>query len=233
MTDEVDPQHLPVDDLAKRCAQETELFFQHQPHDPRYCFELFQRAFEGRDQAWDCIYLQYQPQVAGWVRKHPGFDASGEEVQYFIIGSFSKFWKAMMPERFRNFADLGSLLRYLQICVHSVMTDFNRSREIADSFDPQKIPEPKSKSERRKTESDVLDEIRWQKCEEWVNARLHGEKERLVLKLYIDDGLKPREIYGLFPDKFQDVAEVYRIRQNVVSRLGRDPEFDQFCGEND
>lgn len=139
----------------------------------------------------------------------------------------------MMPERFRNFADLGSLLRYLQICVHSVMTDFNRSREIADSFDPQKIPEPKSKSERRKTESDVLDEIRWQKCEEWVNARLHGEKERLVLKLYIDDGLKPREIYGLFPDKFQDVAEVYRIRQNVVSRLGRDPEFDQFCGEND
>ena len=26
MTDAVDPQHLPVDDLAKRCAQETELF---------------------------------------------------------------------------------------------------------------------------------------------------------------------------------------------------------------
>ena len=233
MNNEIDPRQLPLEELAQKCAQETDHYHRRQPHNNKFCFELFQRAFQGRDRAWDCIYLQYQPQVAGWVRKHPGFDASGEEVQYFIIGSFTKFWKAMMPDRFRGFAELGSLLRYLQICVHSVITDFNRSREIADAFDPADEPEPKGKPERRKTEADVLNGIRWQKCEEWVNARLHDEKERLVMKLYIDDGLKPREIHALFPDKFQDVAEVYRIRQNVVSRLGRDPEFDQFCGEDD
>jgi hypothetical protein len=233
MSNEIDLQHLPLDDLAQKCTQETKRFHQRQPYDPRYCFELFQRAFVNKNGAWDAVFAQYKTQLAGWVRKHPGFESTGEEVQYFVVGAFGKFWDAMMPDKFRGFPDLGHLLRYLQMCVHSVITDFNRARDLADSFDPMEAPEPEKRSERRKIETDVFKGIRWQKCREWLESRLNDEKERLVIKLYIDDALKPREIYALFPRFFKDVDEVYKIRQNVVARLGRDPEFDLFCGEND
>lgn len=233
MLGEADPQHLPLEELARRCARETDRFYKHQSFDPWYCFELFQRAFANISQAWDAVYGQYQPQVAGWVRKHSGFEPSGEEVQYFVIGAFGKFWDAMMPDKFRRFSDLGQLLRYLQLCVHSVISDYNRSRDLADAYDPTEEPGSEEQPERRRTESDVLNGIRRQKCWDWITERLHDEKERLVLKLYIDEDLKPREIYARFPAKFKDVDEVYRIRQNIVARLGRDPDFDQACGEDD
>ena len=83
MSYELKPQHMAVADLAHRCAEETQHYLQQQSHDPRYCFELFRRAVEDRDQvAWEIICVQYEPLVAGWVTKHRGFEATGEEVQY-------------------------------------------------------------------------------------------------------------------------------------------------------
>ncbi len=232
MSHETDPQRLSLIELAQRCAQETDRFHKRQSYDAVYCFELFQRAFANNNQAWDAIFTQYQPQVAGWVRHHSGFDLSGEEIEYFVLGAFEKFWDAMLPDKFRRFPDLGRLLRYLQLCVHSVITDYNRARDPADSYDPTEELHLDDDSERREFESDILGRISGQKCRDWINERL-SEKERLVLRLYVDDDLRPREIYAQFPNKFQDVDEVYRIRQNVVTRLGRDPEFFQACGDDD
>jgi len=231
MNDEVDNIHnMPLDDLATKCGEETLRFKRHQSSDPRYCFEFFQRAFNRQQSAWDAIFVQYEGEVATWVRKHSWFGSSGEEVEYFVSEAFFKFWNAMMPDRFRNFPDLVRLLGYLRLCVHSVIADYTRSQDAAETFDPMEEPRLRRKHESRGTESDVLDKIRWQKCREWVDARL-DEKERLVLKLYIDEALKPKDMFALFSEKFENVDEVYRIRQNVVARLSRDPEFDQFCGK--
>jgi len=234
MSAEFNPQNMSEDELAQKCAQETDRFHRRQSYDPQYCFELFQRAFASNNFAWDAVYTQYQPQVMSWVRQHSGFESSGEEIEYFVLGAFAKFWNAMMPEKFRQFPDLGRLLRYLQLCVHSVITDHNRTRDVAESFDPTEDHLPPNKDlQHRNFESDVLETIGERKCRDWIEEHLHDEKERLVLRLYMDDDLKPREIYAQFPAKFEDVDEVYRIRQNVVARLGRDPEFFQVCGKND
>jgi len=230
---ETNAEYLSVNELARKCAQETDRFHRRQAFDPRYCFELFQRAFANNSLAWDAVYLQYQSQVAGWVRQHSGFESTGEEIEYFVLGAFEKFWDAMMPDRFRRFPDLGRLLRYLQLCVHSVITDHNRGRDLADSFDPTEEMPWEEDPEHRNFESKILHRIGGQRCRDWINDHLRDEKERLVLRLYIDDDLKPREIYAQFPAKFQDVDEVYRIRQNVIARLGRDPEFFKVCGNDD
>jgi hypothetical protein len=37
--------------------------------------------------------------------------------------------------------------------------------------------------------------------------------------------LKPRELYLRHKHEFADVAEVYRVKQNVIARLSRDAEF--------
>ena len=98
-------------DIADRCAQETERFFQGQSYDPQYCFELFRRAILEHDQsAWETIHARYQSLVAGWVKQHPAFESSGEEVPYFVNRAFEKIWVALTPDKFGRFSDLSSLL---------------------------------------------------------------------------------------------------------------------------
>ena len=130
MSHQTELQLLTLAGIAHRCAQETELFFQRQRYDPRYCFELFRRAIVHCNQrAWEIAYAQYRSLVAGWVERHSAFSTSGEEVQHFVNRAFEKMWVALTPDKFNNFSDLKSLLRYLQMCVHSVILDQVRVAE--------------------------------------------------------------------------------------------------------
>src|SRR5688572_16981463 len=122
MSDATDPlHHLRLGSVARRCAQESELFFRREPNDPRFCFELLRRAIlEHNQDAWEMSYSQYRTLVSGWITRHPGFTDSGEESGYFVNAAFDKFWSAITPDKFALFADLRAVLRYLQMCVHSV-----------------------------------------------------------------------------------------------------------------
>ena len=101
MSVQIDLHLLALASIAHRCARETESFFQRQLHDPTYCYELFRRAIVDRCQpAWDVIYAQYRPLVAGWVERHPASAISGEEVQFFVNRAFEKMWAALDSAKF-------------------------------------------------------------------------------------------------------------------------------------
>ena len=68
---------------------------------------------------------------------------------------------------------------------------------------------------------------------DFVNARMNGEKERSVVYGSFMLDLKPQELYDHFRGVFSDVDEVYRVKQNVLARLRRDPEFRKLLGGND
>ncbi len=221
-------------DLAHRCAQETQRFFEGQSYDPRYCFELFRLAIVERNQpAWEVIHAQYQSLVAGWVRQHRGFEASGEEAQYFVNRAFEKIWVALTPDKFGRFSDLGPLLRYLKMCVHSVIVDHNRSVDQANRYAVSEESDIERRAQDPTIEDRALDRVHGRQFWEWINARLHDEKERHVVYGSFVLGLKPRQIHDLFPETFQDVAEVHRVKQNVLARLRRDPEFQKLLDEHD
>lgn len=221
---EISPQHLPLTDLAQKCEQETTLYFKHQSHDTRYCFELFRRAIKDGDKsAWAVLCNQYQPLVAGWVSQHYGFEASGEEVQYFVNGAFGKLSGTIKPDKFSQFSDVGSLLRYLKLCVHSVIIDHNRTVNqphlyALDDVWEKESPDPSP-------EEQAMDRSDRQALWDLINTRLHNEKERAVVHGSFVFDLKPQELYDHFKSVFSDVDEIYRVKQNVLSRLGRDPEF--------
>ena len=100
MSDETGLQLPTLAGIAHRCAQETERFFQRQRHDPGYCFELFRRAIEHRNQrAWELIYTQYDAQVSRWVKRHSAFPTSDEEVPNFVNRAFEKMWVALTAEK--------------------------------------------------------------------------------------------------------------------------------------
>jgi len=229
MAHQTDLQLLTLAGIAHRCAQETELFFRRQRDDPRYCFELFRRAIVGRSQqAWAHIYTQYRPLVVGWIDRHSAFSDSGEEIQYFVNRAFEKMWNALTPEKFLGFSDLKPLLRYLQVCVHSAILDQVRKAEVdvvsIDDETTAKVPWAEGQS----SESQVLARVHRQELWQEINARLRNEQERKVVYGTFVLAFKPRELYAQFSETFRDVKEVYRVKENVIARLRRDAELQNF-----
>lgn len=232
MSHEINPQNLSLVDLAQRCAQETDLYFKRQGHDSRYCFELFRRAIQDGDRSvWEHIYPCYNLLVVGWVQKHPGFESSGEKVDYFVNGAFGKLSVSLTRERFRGFSDLESVLRYLKMCVHSVIIDYIRLAEQASLYSLEDASEEESADP--SPEEQAMDRSYQQALWNLIDARLHDEKERAVVRGSFILDLKPQELYEHFRGVFSDVDEIYRVKQNVISRLRRDPEFRKLFGGDD
>jgi hypothetical protein len=225
-------QNLELNELARQCGQETNNYYHQRESDPRFCFELFRRAIvEGNQLAWECVCTQYQPMVAGWVKQHRGFGASGEDIEYFVNGAFAKISRNLNAQKFSSFSDLGSLLRYLKMCVHSVITDFNRLAEQAHQYD-ESMEDMRVELRQPGTavEEQVVDSTSNQALWDYLKEKLNDEKERLVVEgLFILD-LKPREIYDRSPRVFRDVDEIYQVKQNVIARLRRDPGMRAFMG---
>lgn len=209
---------LSLGQLVQHCSAQSERYFQRQDSDPRYCYELLRRAiFDRNQQAWTMFYNQYRPLVASWVLRHPAFVQSGEEAQFFVNCAYEKFWAAMSPAKFEHFADLKSLLRYLQTCVHSVIVDQIRQHEHRSL--PLTMEAPQAGS------GGALDKASREEFWRWLEARLHNEKERRVVYGSFFLELKPRELYAEFRQLFRDVGEVHRVKENVLARLRRDPDL--------
>ena len=226
MTSISDLHVLTLAGLAHRCAQETELFFRRDSYDPAFCYELFRRAIlEHNQRAYECLYTQYQPLVAGWVERHPSYPNAGEEIQYFVNRSFEKLWHALTPEKFQHFPNLKALLSYLKLCTHSVVIDHARARQHAlldeASNDALLAGQPASSN----VEGDAVENAQQQEFWRVINRRLTDEKEQAVVFGSFVLAMKPAELQLRYADLFSDVRDVYRTKQNVLDRLRRDPEL--------
>ena len=72
-----------------------------------------------------------------------------------------------------------------------------------------------------------------QRLWQFIRDHLHDEKERIVIHCSFVLDIKPQEIYELYPQLFESVDEIYRIKQNVITRLRRDPELRKLLGLDD
>lgn len=211
---------LSLSGIAHRCRQESERYFRGQVNDTAYCYELFRRALvERSDGAWAYLYEQYTPLVAGWVERHSGYAGSGEDIGYFVNRAYEKMWSAIPPAKFARFPDLKSLLRYLQLCVHSVIIDHIRAEELVSLEEPTLIMAG--------VEEPILDALQYGAFWQEVRHRLHDAREEQLLYYRYGLGFKPRQVCEFFPDEFPDINEVYSLTQNILARLRRDNELHQ------
>lgn len=226
-------QQLNISGLRHRCAEESDRFFRRKSYDPWYCFELFRRAIlEQNERAWDMLYRQYRPLVTGWVERNDTFVRINEQVDYFVNRAFEKFWSAVTPEKFGDFDDLKSLLRYLQLCVHSVIIDHARRAERA------RLLEEEDEERLETAEMGEIDPAaqameRLQNVElwQWIAARLADDRERLLLYASFVLAMKPGEVLESYPQHFDDIREVYSAKENLMARLRRDEELQQRLAE--
>lgn len=223
---------LSLEVIAQRCSEETERFRLRLQDDSKYCFELFRRAIcERVELAWDFIYKQYESQVTIWVKERLGFDAGSGNIDFFVNAAFAKMWHAVTVEKFGRFSEVKSLLYYLKMCVYSVIVDHNRLVEPPSQYFPDESP-IWGKDPGLEPEETVIDREKHQAFWEWINTRLQDDKERLVVYGSYNLDLKPKELYAKFRNVFHSVAEIYTMKQNILARLQRDPEFRKFFGED-
>lgn len=220
---------IPLTELAAACGEETAKFQRREPARDDYCLELLWRAVGGDQTAWELVVRQYRGMVLAWVRQHPAAAAAragGEDDDYWVNRTFERFWLALKPERFGLFPGLGAILRYLKTCAHSVLLDEVRARAGArlepltgPAQERDQGPDPAAIATGELAGADL-----WRA----IAAELQDEQERTVAYLCFALDLKPREVYERHPANFADVADVYRVKRNVINRLQRSPAIRRF-----
>ena len=225
-SESLDPTQLSLPALVRRCAAESDNFYHSRPYDARFAHELFRRALVERDEiAWEHVYMHYSPLVESWVRRSGAIVGSGESSEFFVGAAFTKFWRAVSPERFATFATLAALLAYLQLCTSSVVIDSVRAQSWAEMVADDTLPT--DQTPRASADDEAIDRVSRAEFWRYIDTQLHCEAERAVVLGSFVMGMKPGEICEQRPDLFASVADVYNIKRNVLSRLSRNPELRQ------
>jgi DNA-directed RNA polymerase specialized sigma24 family protein len=228
LADPTQPSRVPLHDLVAACGEETARFGRGRPSSGGAGFELFRRAICERDDgAWDAVVGQYRGLVRSWIRQQPASTATGAGGDELAIRAFERLWMAVGPERFGQFLDLASLLGYLKMCAHSVVVDEVRARRSTQVGALDELP---AAADVEAPAVDTTVERRTAVHELWtaILGEVPDESERLLVYLTFALDLKPGEIHDRHPDRYPTVADVYRLKRNVLDRLRRSPRIQRF-----
>lgn len=213
---------LSIAELARCCSEETNKFLKQSASSDRFCLELFRRAIINRDdEAWASLYQQYAPLVLTWVTQHQsatpilGQDGSGP----LVNAAFAKFAQALTPVKIGNFETLAALLKYLKMCVHSVVADEVRVRQARQYEDTLESIEQEPASD--DPADAVVANLSAQDLWKVILEEVRNEDERILIYAAYVHGMKPGEISSQHPQLFTSVDDVYRIKRNVLERLRR------------
>lgn len=226
------PRRMQNRDLLDECAENTARFFLHAQDDPSYCFELFRRALTKQDEeAWYGLIAQYTTLVGSWIQRHPAFRVSGETNEYFLNRAFEKLWLSVDAKKFKRFDGLACILRYLQMCVHSVIIDHQRANSMAAL--QTRLVEHIPDSHNPGVEHRAFEQVQQERLWKYLHDTAKDEQERVCMRASFMLGLKPGQILEHFPQAFSTVDEIYLIKQNVIARIRRDPTFETLVYGND
>jgi hypothetical protein len=228
LPDPMEVRQMPLAELASACQRETSKFQRGEPSRNEFCWEMLRRAICDRDQAaWGAVLAQYRGVVLAWVRQHPASNSSQEGDDYWVNRALERFWMAVGPDRFALFPDLPSLLKYLKMCVHSVLLDEVRARNASRLESLDQLPAA-SHAESTDIEGLAVGHMTGREIWHTIADALPDESERLLVYLSFALDLRPREIHQLHPERYPSVAEVYRIKRNVLDRLRRSEALQRF-----
>jgi hypothetical protein len=184
-------------------------------------YELFRRAIlERDDDAWTAIYTRYRSLLVSWANRCQANARTGEWQDDIADHALARAWAALTPERFAAFHSLPALLAYLRACVATAVIDCARSRAVSERM-LQKMEVGAIAS----PEQIVLAEIDRDELWRLVGAIAETPEERIVLVESFAYGLPPRAILTRHPQIFANIAAVYSVKRNLITRLQRDREL--------
>jgi DNA-directed RNA polymerase specialized sigma24 family protein len=227
-------RHLPLPELTRFCGEETKKFRRGETSDNSACYEMFRRAIRDGDQlAWSRILEQYRGIVLAWVHRHPGSRVVAEDDDHWVDLAFTRLFRAVGPEKLDRFSDVPQILRYLQMCVGSVLQDAlrdHRQRLATVSIDVDERDDSDEPPAALQIKSRTVVDRSLDARELWaaVEKALPDDDERRIAYLTLVLEYKPSEIHALYPDRFPSVTRIYPLLRGVLGRLQQNPEIREF-----
>jgi hypothetical protein len=194
---------------------------------------LFRRAICACDgAAWATLMTHYHSLVLSWIRRGGNAVVAAEDDHYWVTRTFTRFWAAIGPERFDQFANLPALLQYLKLCARSVLLDEVRARQVGrwETLEGCVARGEDVADTAPDAAALVIDRLDGHALWDTVLRALQDDDERRVAYCSFVLGLTPREIFARHPERFPDVSDVYRVKRKALERLRRSQEIRAFLG---
>lgn len=221
---------LTIDELALRCAEETDKFGRRMANDAQFCFELLRRALaETNDEAFTRVSRIYERQITSWVYSHPRFAQTSESADFFVQAAMRTFYFALRGSKFDRFPSLPQVLTYLKLCVHTAIAQYVRDQQ----------PRPDSPLDEIAELAETPDlGMRADLAELWqyICSLLPSEHDQLLARCAFMLDLKPSQVVKAYPRHWSSEREVsvalYRIRRllrndvGLRGRFGSEPDDD-------
>lgn len=191
--------------------------------------DLLLQALTDRDElSWERAWVVWAPRVATWVRRHPQFHRTGEEPQIFVSRAIEKLWRAVDEQKLARFETPVQVLQYLKMCVNSSVVESLRRSMPSDLIYLDEEEQSTLPDAGPQVEGSVLAQI--ERTELWQIVAEHArtEQEQVLVEAALVRGLPPRAIAQRYSGIFVDVQDVYRLKRNLMERLGRDARLRSF-----
>lgn len=229
MDGEDPPASLSLAVVCRRCREEIARYRRGEPHDERFCLELFRRAVAEHDEnCWQELQSVYRDQVLSWCRR----SAQGPEtdIEELAALTWEKFWQHFTAEKLSASNGSAAVLLYLKMCARSAAVDVGRARGSARSLD--EAPAEIADSGRLPAE-EYARKAAFAQFWAMVNEVLRDQREAILVHLTYELGLKPAEIQAQRPDLFPSIKEVYQLTRNLLDRLRRNRELREWFEQED
>src|ERR1700687_3313073 len=211
---------VPIEILSAEARAQEANFVRGDPSADAAGVELFRRAIADADEeAWEAVVALYRGLLIAQSARQVVRGLVDEDAGFCVDRAFQRFWRATRARGIHEFQDLASILKYLKMCLASVLLDEARARRrqacvSIDDLSPEAYVSTDPSAE-------VVANIAQVELWKAIDRELRNDAERLVVRLSFAAGLSPREICALHPDHFPDVSEVYRLKRNLIERLRR------------
>jgi hypothetical protein len=211
---------LPLAEL-RALAQAQELNYSRgEASDDAAGLELFRRAMDEADEAaWQVIIEIYRGLLVAQASRRVIRGLVVEDDGFCVDRAFQRFWRACQNGKVHQFNDLASILKYLKMCLGSVLLDEARARRRQAWVSIDDVPPEACVS--ADPAAQVIGRLAGRDLWAVIDRELADVQERMVARLSFVSGLSPREILARHPEKFQDVFDVYRTKRNMIERLRR------------
>jgi DNA-directed RNA polymerase specialized sigma24 family protein len=139
--------------------------------------------------------------------------------------AFARAWSALSSAQVESFPSLAAFLGYLRSCVMATAIDHAREQQTRARNEQLAQVEMATVS----LEQTVVEEMQHGELWKLILSMVKSELEILLVRESLTYALPPRTIQARHPDRFADVAEVYRMKRNLFKRLQRNPDIERLC----
>ena len=137
-----DLSEVPIDVLCAEARAQEANFVRGEPSDDAAGVELFRRAIADADEAaWEAVVELYRGLLIAQSARQVVRNLVAEDAGFCVDRAFQRFWRATRVRGIHEFQDLASILKYLKMCLASVLLDEARARAGCDR-NPQPGEEP-------------------------------------------------------------------------------------------